>query len=156
MKITSTLSEKITSTLDEFVSNPEPFLIKFEEPLDLRKLASELSVLPMMLDMGGCYAIRPDGEIISFSWDEPFKLDIEKDARIQRLVLASGVKKYPELKNLLPTRPDEAIECSSCNGTGVDRFVAEHGLDPETIVCFCGGLGWLLEGEEINAILCES
>jgi len=46
----------------------------------------------MFLDFGGCYAIRPSGEIISFVWDEPYNLEAEHDPRIRNLVLFQGAK----------------------------------------------------------------
>jgi len=143
MSITPASSEKIEATLQEFVANPEPFLMKLDEPLDLRKVAAELNVLPMFWDFGGCYAIRPDGEIVSFVWDEPYKLEPENDSRICNLVLFQGVKKYPELSELVPPRPSDAEDCSHCGGTGVEPTNAKLGFDEERIVCYRGGLGWL-------------
>ena len=148
MNISPASLEKIEATLKEFVANPEPYLIKFDDPLDLRRLAAELNVLPMFLDFGGCYGIRPNGEIVSFSWDEPYKLDVENDPRIWNIVLFQGAKKYPELKELIPTRPPDAVECSDCKGTGIFQGLAEHGIVPQNIVCYCGGIGWLPGSEK--------
>src|ERR1051325_6294012 len=119
MNIAPTSSEKIEAALKEFVANPEPYLIKLDGPLDLRKLAAELNLLPMFLDVGGCYSIRPNGEIVSFPWDEPHKVDVENDPRIRNIVLCQGAKKYPELEELIPTRPTDAVECPDCKGTGI-------------------------------------
>jgi hypothetical protein len=148
MNITPASSEKIEATLKEFVANPEPYLIKFDEPLDLRKLAADLNVLPMFLDMGGCYGIRPNGEIVSFSWDEPYKLDTENDPRIWNIVLFQGAKKYPGLKELVPVRSPDSIECPHCSGTGVNQGLKELGLSSDVIVCYCGGIGWLPQDEQ--------
>ncbi len=148
MNITPESSEKIKATLKEFVANPEPYLIKFDEPLDLRKIAAELNVLPMFLDMGGCYGIRPNGEIVSFSWDEPYKLEVENDPRIWNLVLFQGAKKYPELKELVPIRSPDSVECPHCKGTGIIHGLVEHGISPQNIVCYCGGIGWLPYAEQ--------
>ena len=146
MNIPPASSEKIETALNKFVANPEPYLIGFDEPLDLRRLAAELKVLPMFLDFGGCYGVRPNGEIVSFSWDEPYKLEAENDPRVRNIVLFQGAKKYPELEELVPARPPDAVECPDCKGTGVFQGLAEHGIVPQNIVCYCGGIGWLPEG----------
>lgn len=111
--------------------------------MGLRELATELNALPMSLDFGGCYAIRPNGEIISFRWDDPYNLESENDPRIRNLVLFQGAKKYPELSEFVPSRPPVAEDCSHCNGTGIEPMNEKLGFDEERIVCYCGGLGWL-------------
>ncbi|MBA3322342.1 MAG: hypothetical protein H0T45_12985 [Pyrinomonadaceae bacterium] len=143
MNVTSAHSEKIEAALKTFIANPEPYLIGLESPLDLRELAAELNALPMFLDFGGCYAIRPNGEIISFDWDEPYNLESENDPRIRNLVLFQGAKKYPKLSELVPSRLPDAEDCPHCNGTGMEPMNKKLGFDEERIVCYCGGLGWL-------------
>jgi len=101
--------ERIELALRAFVANPEPCLIDLHSSLDLRKLAAELNALPMALDFGGCYVIRPNGEISSFAWDELYDLRIEDDPRICNFVLFQGAKKYPELLELIPSRPIDAM-----------------------------------------------
>ena len=140
MKVSPELYKKIEAVLRGFVIN-------FGEPLELRKIAGDLSVLPLFLDMGGCYCIRPNGEIVSFLWDKPDKLDVETNTRIQNIVLFQGAKKYPELKELLPVRLPDAIECPHCKGTGTLQGLAEHGVTLKNIVCYCGGIGWLPQSE---------
>lgn len=137
MNITPELSEKIEANLKEFISNPE----SYSSLPDLKEIAFELKVLPMLLDMGGCYAIRPNGEIVSFAWDEPYDLEIENNPRIQNIVLFQGSKKYPGLSALVPTRPPDARNCDFCDGTGT--VIGLPADMAESIVCYCGGLGWL-------------
>ncbi len=78
-------------------------------------------------------------------------VQLENDSRICNIVLFQGSKKYPELAGLVPARPVGAIDCSHCHGTGVEPFTAkvsaEHGLNPDVFVCYCGGLGWLPEAK---------
>ncbi len=71
MKITPHFSKTIKAILKSYVANPEPQLVRLDPPLDLQRLANDLNLLPMMIDMGGCYGIRPNGDIFSFAWDEP-------------------------------------------------------------------------------------
>lgn len=143
MNVTSAHSGKIEAALKAFIANPEPYRIDLENPLNLREWAAELRALPMFLDSGGCYAIRPDGEIISFVWDEPYNLESEDDPRICNLVLFQGAQKYPELSELVPSRPSDAGDCSHCGGTGIEPMNEKLGFDNERIVCYCGGMGWL-------------
>ena len=54
--------------------------------------------------------------------------------RIASLVL--GARKYAQLRELLPARPDDAPACTRCRGVG---FL----LGPDGVVCpDCSGLGW--------------
>jgi hypothetical protein len=148
MDISRELSKKIEDELREFVNKPEPYLIRFDDPVDLRKVAPDQSILPVFLDMSGCYALRPSGEIVSFLWDEPYKLEIESDPRILNIALFAAVEKYPKLGELCPVRSPDSVQCSYCKGTGVVEGLAEHGIDPKAIGCYCGGLGWLPANEE--------
>ena len=135
MEIATELSEQITSRLAEFINNPS-------NAADLRDYSQQVDALMLFLDMGGFYAIRPNGEIISCEWDsETLTPRVEDDMRIRNIALFQGSKKYPELKALIPSRTDDDRECSYCLGKGILPFVAEYNLT--NVVCYCGGLGWL-------------
>jgi len=77
MYLSDELAGKIQETLAKFIAGPEPYVI-FDD-LNMRELAAELNLLPVMLDMGGCYAIRFDGQIYSFLWDYPYDIRLEDD-----------------------------------------------------------------------------
>ncbi|MDX2043859.1 MAG: hypothetical protein SF097_21770 [Acidobacteriota bacterium] len=111
------------------------------DPNGVNGVCRELGLLPLMFDMSGCYAIRANGEIVSFLYDDKRDLRLETDPRILNIALFQGSKKYPELNVLIPSKPDDAVECPHCDGTGNEKWSAKHGLD--FIVCYCGGLGWL-------------
>ena len=85
MSISPALSRLIEATWAAYISNPEPHIVKFDPPLNMRALAAQLSVLPVMLDMGGVMALRSDGEVVCFTWDEPERLELESDVRIRRV-----------------------------------------------------------------------
>jgi uncharacterized protein (TIGR02996 family) len=119
--------------LQQFLAEP-PIESPFED--ELRQFAAEQKALPLMTDMGGCFALRLDGEIISFAWDEPGSPGVERDTRVRQAVLFQGARKYPELRLLLPPRPAGSRECPRCQGAG-----APPGFP--SLVCYCGGLGWL-------------
>jgi hypothetical protein len=136
------LKQQIETRIKEFLNSTEP------DQLDLRHIAAKLNVLPLLLDMGGCFAIRPEGEIISFAWEEEEDFRVEKDQRIQNTSLYQGSKKYPELTELIPLRSSEDKECPHCKGTGTLAINAE--LRVENILCYCGGLGWLPKEDEAS------
>jgi hypothetical protein len=115
MNITPHFSTTIKAILKSYITNPEPQVVTLDPPLDLQKLANDLNLLPMMIDMGGCYGIRPNGDIFSFAWDEPHNLQLENNSRIRNIVLFQGSKKYPELAGLVPVRPVGSVDCSHCH-----------------------------------------
>jgi len=141
MRLTEEIAGKIQEAFAKFIADPEPYVI-FDD-LDLRKLAAELNLLPAMLDMGGCYAIRSDGKIFSFLWDYPDALRPEDDPRIVNMVLYRASLKYQELAELKPQKPHDAQTCPSCKGTGDPFFGTELENKYNNISCYCGNLGWL-------------
>ena len=130
------ISSLIRRRINEFASEVSP------DPQNLRAVAAGGEALPLVCDFGGCLAIRPDGEIVSFTWDKMGDPRVETDARIRNLALFQGGKKYPELRTLIPARPPQARECPDCEGTGITTIAGEVELE-NNVVCYCGGLGWL-------------
>jgi uncharacterized protein (TIGR02996 family) len=108
-----------------------------DDPYDeqVRRFAADQKAVPMFKDMGGCVAIRMDGQVVSFVWDEPDKPRAVKDARIWQIALAAGAEKYPEVRLLLSLRPVSSRACPCCEGSGTHRIPG--------IICYCGGLGWV-------------
>ena len=148
MNVTNDLSIRINKLIQDYIRDSTP------DPLNLRQLAAEKRVLPLIWDWGGVFAINASGDILSF----PFSLNasgdavafpfdnadqdsrLESDLRIRNNTLFGGSKKYPELKELI-VKPDNAQICPSCGGTGVDQYAEK--LKTDAIVCYCGGLGWI-------------
>lgn len=141
MHLSEETAGKIQEALAKFTADPEPYVI-FDD-LDLRKLAAELNLLPAMLDIGGCYAIRSNGQIFSFPWDYPYELRPEDDPRIINTVLHEASQRYQELEGLKPKKPPDAQTCLHCKGTGDPLFGTELENKYNNIVCYCGNLGWL-------------
>ena len=64
MKTTSNFSEKIQKTIDDFVISYKFYSIednKTSETLDLRKIAAEINVLPVVFDWTASWGIKPNG-----------------------------------------------------------------------------------------------
>ena len=102
-----------------------------------------LNGLPLYADMGGGVAIRADGELIGFVWDEPESIQRETDPHLIFLALVTGSERYPELASLSPQRTPNDRDCPSCGGTGRLLDLEAHGVDTTHIRCYCGGTGWL-------------
>jgi hypothetical protein len=137
MSIPIRLAEKIRQWLAEFTAGTDPRLT------DQRNLAVYLQALPLYEDLGGCIAIRPDGELIfvesNVDWSKPNVSARELEPMWRTIALASGSRRYPELRELLPPRGAEDIDCPDCAGTGRLR-------EPPTragLICSaCHGVGW--------------
>jgi hypothetical protein len=104
-------------------------------------------VLPGWRDMGGCYALRPNGEVIFFGWDD-MAITIGTDPRIRNFAFAQAARTYAQLSEFVPQRPTSARSCDVCNGTGMPASLPAHLAD--SIVCQCGGLGWLSRAKTPN------
>jgi hypothetical protein len=132
---------EIAAALAAFVADPDPLVIGSDPPLDLRATAAQLRLLPAVLDMGGCYGLRPSGEVVSFLWDEPEQIRTETDDRIRNVAYCQAARKYPVLASIVPRRPPDAVLCAQCGGSG--RCAGVPDRVAQSVVCYCGGLGWL-------------
>lgn len=139
---------KISSTLKDFITNNEPFILNLETPIDLRKVAEKLNFLPVTLNFFDAYGIDLDGNVVYTDlYKVDLKLNLVTDSFIRRSILCQTAKKFPELKELLPKRPKHSIDCAECSGSGIHPFNAELNFEHEAIICACGGLGWKPLGE---------
>ena len=110
---------------------------------EIATFVATLEALPLYADWGGGVAMRPDGELIGFLWDEPQSIKMETDPHLRFLALVTGSERYPELASLLPQRTSNDRDCPLCNGTGEVPGLKEHGIDTKVVRCYCGGAGWL-------------
>ena len=134
---TRVLSEWIQDATRQYIlerQNTHPEIADFVKKVD---------ALPLYVDMGGGVAIRSDGELIGFIWDEPESIQIETDQGFRFLALVVGSQKYPELACLRPVRTADDRDCPLCEGTGRLRELEQAGMDTTQIRCYCGGAGWL-------------
>ena len=99
------------------------------------------SALPLWTDLVGCLALRPTGELIFFSWDDPRALtellNTDYDRRLIHAARALGSRRYPGIAGLAPAREASARICPTCHGSGRIPDV------PDNVICECGGLGWV-------------
>lgn len=92
--------------------------------------------------IGHAAYLRADGSVwfhvaaLSLDTEDDEEYEWQVAAGTDRLrALLMGTRRYPELLELLPTRPADAVECLRCTGTG--RFF------PNVYCHLCGGLGWV-------------
>lgn len=135
MQVKPAHTEAIKKRIGELILDRSP------DPNGLREAAAKLGALPIFWDAGGCFALRPDGVIVSFLWDERDAVRVEDDPRVRNVALFRGSKKYPELEALI-VKPAGAALCPHCGGTGREPTAVKLNLE-DSIVCYCGGLGWL-------------
>jgi hypothetical protein len=112
MSVPEDLAAKILRWMEELAADTDP------RSAHLRRVAVDTQALPLYADMGGCVAIRPDGELISVDWDKPKDWTRETQPRWRTIALAVGSWKYPALVDLLPARGPEDRDCVECAGTG--------------------------------------
>ena len=130
-------SEWIVNATHEYIAEraqTHPEIAAFVDTLD---------ALPLYADWGGGVAMRPDGELIGFLWDEPQSIKVETDPHLRFLALVTGSERYPELASLSPQRTSNDRDCPLCNGAGEVAGLKEHRIDTKVIRCYCGGTGWL-------------
>ena len=105
------------------------------------KAAPKALALPLVADWSGYYGLLEDASVVFVPYDEPQAGRPELDARIRNMALFQGARRYPELSALVPTRGADDETCSSCGGSG--HYPVPAGIEPGSIICFCGGLGWI-------------
>jgi hypothetical protein len=138
LTITSAITEKIRERLRLYLSGEVQKWTGFDSE------ARSLQSLPIFPDLFTSYFLRPDGELfaVDFSEAEP-KSEIEKDIRIKITVINMAAEWFPELKDLLPCRPNDAQDCPDCNGTGRLRFNDYYGQSASVPCPRCMTLGWV-------------
>ncbi len=90
-------------------------------------------LLLLHLDVVWVYGISADGVVLAVDVDDT-QQQLETALHAVNAV-AQAARKFPELRELLPERPADAIACSFCEGTG------DAG---GSVACVCEGLGWRL------------
>jgi hypothetical protein len=96
--------------------------------------------LPLYADVGGMVLLRSDGTFIEVAWGSE-TAPYEPKPHFVRIALVAGSERYPWLKDLLPSRPQSAVSCADCSGTGRISRSTEFG-DLDTFCHCCEALGW--------------
>ncbi|MFL5322085.1 MAG: hypothetical protein ACJ790_20655 [Myxococcaceae bacterium] len=100
---------------------------------DVRSAALRLALLPLYIVREGFYGLRADGAVMLARWQEdPVEVS---DVRARVRAIAQAAHQFPALKELLPARPEGALTCSRCRGSGIAP-------NQTGVACDCDGLGW--------------
>ena len=134
-------SEWIVKAIRDYIAEAKD--ADYEMASEVATAVETIVALPLWCDWNGGVAIRPDGELIGFLWDQPQSAKVETDPHLRFLACVAGAEKYAELTTLLPRRTVNDRDCPSCNGSGIIPGLKEHGIDLNNIRCYCGGSGWL-------------
>lgn len=98
----------------------------------------------MFYGMGDPMYLTLDGRvIIEDMLDEIPPREAKTFAEVaMAIVVGAKVRKFPELRSILPSRPQNAVDCENCDKSGWLQPAPTLG----PFVCGdCGGLGWKLE-----------
>lgn len=133
----SELASRIGFRIEEYLStHDERFVWAFAA-------VQRLKFLPLYFGWTALLGIRSDASLVRWDHDDDREVIHElRDPFLCRMTLVAGAKEYPELRALVPARTAESVTCDSCAGTG-----QLAGL-PGSVICLCGGLGWLIPGEQ--------
>jgi hypothetical protein len=107
-----------------------------------------VNALPLCFDWTAFMALRLDGQIAWIPYDdEPGEVEVIKEERLRNLGLFRGIRLHPDLSFLMPSRPPNAIDCPDCRGTGKIAFPPSYKDLADSVLCYCGGIGWLPPGD---------
>ncbi len=87
---------------------------------ELQTAATQAPGLPVHHDMGGILVLRSDGSIAHYDPETERLSEVEDDdkGRWRTYALIQASRKFPELSQIHPRRPDGATACDSCGGAG--------------------------------------
>ena len=100
------------------------------------EIARAHRALPVYADMAGSWFLKPNGEVWFQSSERVGSALILEESPHWRLVAhLAAAERFPELTELVPSRPDGAEDCADCEGRGrVMNDLVRCGV--------CYGLGW--------------
>lgn len=101
-----------------------------------RRLMRERGAYLLHGNQAYLWYLTPDGAVFYVDTDRygnPFEPETDLPAAVN--AVAQAARSRPELREMLPERPAQALDCSLCRGTGdEDRWGK----------CKCAGLGWVV------------
>ena len=94
---------------------------QYEMAPTMAAVVEAIGALPLWCGWSGGVALRPDGELIGFLWDDPQSAKVETDPDFRFLACVACAEKYPELSGLLPPRTVDDRGYPTCKGSGKVR-----------------------------------
>jgi len=99
----------------------------------LRDVALATDALPVHIDMGGALVVTTEGAVLEYDFEADATSVAPENFRLA--ALAKAARRFPELQDLAPRRPENAVTCPACAGTGVILGKMDCGT--------CMSLGWV-------------
>lgn len=130
----------IDPLIDAYLASDDPRLA------EARARVRRDRFLPLYLGWLGAVGLRSNGTFIVWLHDDlgADTLIEPAPAYLARLGIMMAIPTYPQLVALIPVRPQIAVDCSSCSGTG--RL-------PPPWICECGGTGWFIPNEDRGPVI---
>lgn len=91
--------------------------------------------VPVHMDLGGVLVIDRWEAVVSYDPDDGTIAPVS-DARWRTLALVKAAEKFPDLRELAPGPPSNAVVCGTCEGSGVLMGDVNCGV--------CLARGWLV------------
>ncbi len=119
-------SRAVGLALDDYLLHPD------EGGGELARIARQHQVLPLWADMGGCIALRPNGQLVFLAWDDPEKVEPvgaagDHDRRMVHAARAAGSRRYPSIAGLAPVRPVRSLPFPTTSCANAAGSVGSHG-----------------------------
>jgi hypothetical protein len=130
------LPEHIAARIAETIASLPP-----ERSYHIDWEAKQHGAIALMGTIGSTWLLRPDGSLLDVDSDFGKPLQpLPEDLHVTAIV--AGCERYPWLRELLPARPDDAIDCPQCLGRG--QLHASGAEDQHGVFCpACQALGWI-------------
>ena len=116
-------------------------------PFPLRMEDRDFTAIDLYGGPGGGHILRSDGVVAKWDLDSTelgvtYMVELDPGWRVG--ALAIGSERIPELKEVLPARPEGARHCETCSGQGFTDLPNV----PRFLLCqSCWGLGWSVREE---------
>lgn len=130
---------------------PEEFVPKLRElqKKDLSdRIVKEYDAVTMFYGMGDPMYLTFDGRVIIYEcfMEEKGIREAKTFAEAAMAVTAGAkIRDFPELLSILPERPEDAVDCETCDKSGWLNIIPNY-----PFVCGdCGGLGWKIQEDEV-------
>lgn len=139
--MTALIEQLISNYLEDYLNGKRQVLKGFEQE------ARNLNALPIFFDMvgPGLFLIKPNRQLISLegaSDQETIKF-ILHDSSYCTKILRLASEYFPELVQLIPPAPPQAVACPGCDRRGY-QMTTNHLGDPYRTICArCQGAGWM-------------
>jgi hypothetical protein len=131
------MSPRVSIKIRDAISRLTAEAARESESSAIKEAARATGALPVHTDMSGALALTSNGDVIQYDFETGTTSAPEENWRIAALTKAA--RRFPELRDLAPPRPNSAVDCPSCSGRGVILGNMDCGT--------CFGTGWTAQSK---------